>query len=107
VKLYTRTPGGDGLGLDVLLTGQVTERNGKIHRVEVALPIGCVSIVGYRVEVLPKTPGSRGLLWADPDDIRADDGSTVNQDQLRAEVVRVNEEGRSEMRRGPLGENWP
>lgn len=107
MKLFARTPGGDGLGLDVLLTGQVTERGGKIHRVEVALPIGCHSIVAYCVEVLAETPSGRQLTWADPGDLRADDGSLVDREQIRAEVARVNEQARLDMQSGPLGKNGP
>jgi hypothetical protein len=113
VKLYARTPAGTGLGLDVLLTGQVRatgseEKAGWVIRsVEITLPIGCDSIIGYGVESLPKSPSGRQLLWVDPGDVCADDGSTVNQEALRAEVNRVNEERRADMLRGPLGENWP
>jgi hypothetical protein len=112
VKLYARTPTGTGLGIDVLLTGQVREDNGTLRSVEIYMPIGCDLVVGYRIEKavfesLPQGRGSRQVLWVDPGDLCADDGNTVNQAQIRAEVVRVNEQLRAEMLRGPLGENWP
>jgi hypothetical protein len=40
VKLYARTSAGIGLGLNVLLTGQVKVL-GKLYVVEVILPFGC------------------------------------------------------------------
>ena len=107
MKLYARTPAGTGLGLDVLLTGQLKESDGKIRSVEVALPDGCDHVVGYAIEPLPKRLSGRQLLWVDPGDVCADDGSTVNQEVLRGEVKRVNEQLRADMERGPLGENWP
>jgi hypothetical protein len=107
MKLYARTPSGTGLGLDVLLTGQLRESDGKVRGVEVALPIGCDHVVGYRVEALPKTPRGRQILWADPSDVCADDGDSLTHDQLRAEAARVNDQHRADMLRGPLGENWP
>lgn len=108
MKLYARTATGTGLGIDILLTGQMREDGGFICSVEVVLPIGCILIVGYHVDsFLPKTPSGRQLLWADPIDISADNGASLNQFQLRAELVRVNEQRRTEMLRGPLGENWP
>lgn len=107
MKLYARTPAGTGLGIDVVLTGQVRESDGKITRVEVALPPGCDLVVGYTIEALPRSPSGRQLLWADPGDVCADDGSTLNQDALRAVVTRVNEQLRADAMRGPLGENWP
>jgi hypothetical protein len=107
MKLYARTPAGTGIGIDVHLTGQVREEGGIIFSVEVALSIGCDLVVGYHVEALPKTPSGRQLLWVDPGDICADNGFTVSQPDLRAEVTRVNDQRRAEMRHGPLGENWP
>lgn len=107
MKLYARTPAGTGLGLNVILTGQVEEDSDIIRRVEIILPIGCDLVVGYTVEALPKSPMGQQLLWADPGDVCANDGSTINQDQLRAEVVRVNDQRRLDMMHGPLGENWP
>jgi hypothetical protein len=107
VKLYARTPGGEGLGLDVLLTGQVTERDDKLHRVQVFMPIGCASIVGYSIKPEPKGRGGTEVLWVDPTDLRANDGATVNQEAIRAEVERVKESLRYEALHGPLGENWP
>ena len=111
MKLYARTPAGTGLGLNVLLTGQVREEGNTIRRVEVILPIGCDPFVavlgGYAVEALPKSPMGQQLLWADPGDVCANDGSPVNQDQLRAEVARVHAQARLDMASGPLGENWP
>lgn len=107
MKLSAHTPAGTGLELDVLLTGHVREDSGKnLHAVEIMLPAGCVSVDGYGAETL-KTPSGRAVLWATPGDIRTDDGSTVNHDQLRAEVVRVTEQRRLDMLRGSLGENWP
>ena len=107
MKLYASTPAGTGLGLDVLFTGQVRESKGGIESVEIALPMGCAHIVGYRVEPLPTEWSGRQLLWADPGDICADDGFTVSQGDLRAEVKRVIELRRADMERSPLGENWP
>ncbi len=107
MKLYARTPAGTGLGIDVLLTGQVREENGTIRSVEIYMPIGCDLVVGYRIESLPQGRGSRQVLWVDPGDLCADDSSALNQEALRAEVVRINEQLRAEMMSGPLGENWP
>jgi hypothetical protein len=116
VKLYARTPSGRGLGISVRFTGQVKESDNTIRSVEITLPRGCdevvglrvgAEIVGYRVEALPKAPSGDPILWADPDDLCADDGSAVNQEQLRAEVIRVNDQRRADMLRGPLGEDWP
>ena len=106
MKLSAHTPAGTGLELDVLLTGHVREDSGKnLHAVEIMLPAG-VSVDGHGAGTL-KTPSGRTVLWAIPGDIRTDDGSIVNHDQLRAEVVRVTEQRRLDMLRGPLGENWP
>jgi hypothetical protein len=107
VKLYMRTPAGLGLGLHVWLSSQAQESDGKIRSVEVILPPDCDRIVGYRVEALPKTPAGDQLLWADPGDLCADDGSTLNQEALLDTIKRVNDLCAEEMRRGPLGENWP
>jgi len=105
VKLYARTPSGIGLGLDVLLTGQLKEADGKIRDVEVALPIGCDYV--YGVVIGPKSPSGRLLLWVDAGDVCANDGATATQEELRADIVRVNDQHRADMMRGPLGENWP
>jgi len=118
VKLYVRTPAGIGLGIDVLLTGQVRETGSEagakagwvLRSVEVALPIACdhiVGYIGYSVEPLPKSPSGRQLLWVNPGDLCADDGSAVNQEALRAEAARVREQLRTDMMRGPLPGNWP
>jgi hypothetical protein len=107
VKLYARTHGGTGLGLDIRLTGQLKESDGKIRSVEVTLPSGCDQIVGYTFEPLPKTPGGSALLWADPGDVCTDRGDVVSPSELRDEAARVREQARVEMLRGPLGENWP
>jgi hypothetical protein len=107
VKLYARTPSGTGLGLDVLLTGQIKESDGKVRSVEVMLPIGCDHVVGYAVEPLPKSPGGRHLLWADPADVCANNGDTVSHDDLRAEAARIRKQDDDDRFRGPLGENWP
>lgn len=106
MKLYVRTPAGTGLGIDIFLTGQVQEDGGKISRVEITLPTGCDHIVGYGLSPLPKSPAGDQLLWADPGDICAADGSPVTQAELRAEAVRVNELIERRMR-DRLGENWP
>ena len=107
MKLYARTPAGTGLGLHVFLTGQVRESEGKIRSVEVIMPHGCDCIRGYTIEPLPKNLAGDQLLWADPGDVCTDDGASLNQAQLRAEVERVNERARYEMQHGPLPENWP
>lgn len=107
MKLYARTPAGIGLAIRIHLTGQVKEFGGKIRDVQVILPSGCDNVVGYAVAPLPKTPAGDQLLWADPGDLCADDGTTLNQGQLRAEVERVNNLRAEDARRGPLGENWP
>jgi len=88
VKLYARTPAGTSLGLNVLLTGQVQEEGGAIRRVEVILPIGCAPFV----TALPKSPMGQQLLWASSGDLCADDGGAIDLDQIRAEIVRVNEQ---------------
>lgn len=107
MKLYARTPAGTGLGIDVLLTGLVKEANGKITSVEIYMPIGSHLIVGYRVEPLPKGRGSSEVLFVDPGDLCANDGTAVNQEMLRAEVARVEESLRYEAMHGPLGKDWP
>lgn len=111
MKLFARTPGDDGLVLNVILTGQVQEDNdGIIWRVEIVLPIGCDHVVGYTIESLPKSPMGQQLLWVNPGALCVDVAGGVNpakQDQIRAEVVRVNDQRRLDMARGPLGENWP
>jgi hypothetical protein len=107
VKLYARTPCGTGLGIDVLLTGLVKEANGKITSVEIYMPIGGHLVVGYSIEPQPKGRGSREILWVDPSDLCANDGAAVNQEAVRTEVARVNEQLRYEALHGPLGENWP
>jgi len=111
VKLYACTPDGIGLGLNVILTGQIQEdTDGLIWRVEIVLPIGCDHVVGYTVEALPKSPTGQQLLWVNPGDLCADVAGGVkpiNQDQVRAEVARVNDQRRLDMTRGPLRENWP
>lgn len=107
MKLYARTPSGLDLGLDVLLTGQLKESDGKIRSVEVVLPIGCDHVVGCAVVALPRRLSGRQVLWTDPSDICADDGSTVNQDQLCAEAARVLEQMRLDILNGPLGDKWP
>ena len=107
MKLYARTPAGRGIGLDVLLTGQLKEADGKIRGVEVALPFGCDWIVANGIEDLPMTPSGRQLLWVDPGDICADNGFTVSPSELSAEAARVREQLRLDMLHGPLGENWP
>lgn len=107
MKLYARTPAGTGLGLDVLLTGQLNESDGKIRSIEVSLPNGCVQVVGCRIKTMPKMPRGRQLLWTDPADIYADDGDSLSPEELRNEAARVREKRRAEMLHGPLGENWP
>jgi len=89
VKLYARTPAGMGLGINVHLTGQMREEGGKIRSVEVKLPYGCDHVVGYTVEALPKDLAGDQLAWVDPGDLCTNDGRTVNQGELRAEVTRV------------------
>jgi hypothetical protein len=104
LKLYVRLSACGGLGLDVLLTGQVKETDGK-RLVEVSLPYGCDTIVGAP---LPKTGSGRALIWADPGDLCANDDNLVSTEALFNEVKRVNDLRAEEMRRGPLGgENWP
>jgi hypothetical protein len=103
VKLYVCTSAGTDLGLNVILTGQVQEDAGIIRRIEVILPIGCEPFG----TALPKSPMGQQLLWVNSGDICADNGGAVDQDQIRAEVVHVNDQRRLDMARGPLGENWP
>lgn len=111
MKLYTRTPCGTGVGIDILLTGRFREledRPGKrITAVEISAPIECDLVVGFTVEETPKTPSGRPLLWVDPSDICNDDGSTVSQEALRVEIERVAQRRSVDAMRGPLGENWP
>jgi hypothetical protein len=122
VKLYVRTLAGTGLGINVLLTGQVHEDGGTIRRVEIYMPLGCDLVIGYYgtaitgasargatklVMPLPKGRGDRQLLCVDSGDLCANDGSTLDQETLRAEVKRVNDQNRADMMHGPLGENWP
>ena len=107
MKLYARTSSGTGLGLDVLLTGQLNALDGKICGVEIALPAGCGYVYGVPRAALPKAPSGRLLLWVDAGDVCANDGATATQEEIRAEAVRVNDQRRIEMLRGPLGENWP
>lgn len=107
MKLYARTPSGTGLGLDILLTGQLKESDGKIRDVEIALPTGCDYVYGVLRAALPKSPSGRLILWVDAGDVCANDGAAATQEELRAEAVRVNEQRRADMLRGPLGEYWP
>ena len=107
MKLYTRTPCGTGLGINVLLTSLVKESGDKITSVQIYMPIGAHVIVGYSVEPQPKGRGSTEVLWVDPTDLCTDDGATVNQEAIRAEVERVKASLRYEDLHGPLGENWP
>ncbi len=107
MKLYTRTPAGIGIGIGILLTGQVKEVDGKLRAVEISLPFGCDAIVGYTATPLPKTPGGRAILWVDPGDLCTDAGSPMNREALLDEIKGVNDRRVEEMRRGPLGENWP
>jgi hypothetical protein len=115
MKLYARTPTGVGLYLHIWLTGQMQEFGGEIRCVEVTLPPGSAIADGYNEEGLPKPPAGdlgiedcgRRVLWADPTDFRADDGGALKPDELRAKIQRVNDRRAKEMRRGPLGENWP
>lgn len=102
-----RTPAGSGFGLDILLTGRFREAGAKITAVEISMPIEIDYVRGYTVEPLEKTPSGRPLWWADPGDLCADDGSTLNREELRAEIDRVRKARDEDMRRGPLGENWP
>ena len=107
MKLYTRTPAGTGLGINVLFTGHIEESDGKVRRVEVMLPSGCDRVVGYTIDPLPKTPLGDQLLWADPGDLCGPDGASLSHEALRAEAARVRERLRYEATRGPLPEDWP
>jgi len=107
VKLYARTPCGTGLGINVLLTSLVKESGGKITSVQIYMPIGAHVIVGYSIEPQPKGRGSTEVLWVDSTDLRTDDGASVNQEALRAEIGRVEASLRYEALHGPLGKDWP
>ena len=111
MKLFARTPNNTGIGLTVILTGQVREEDGLLTHIEVILPIGCDLVVARAdyttIEPLPKSPMGQQLLWVHAGDLCADDGMWVNQAKIRAEIVRVNDQRRLDMARGPLGENWP
>jgi hypothetical protein len=107
VKLYVRTPAGTDLGIDILLTSLVKETGDKITSVQIYMPICGHVIVGYSVEPQPKGRGGSEILWIDPGDLRADDGATVNQEAIRAEVARVKESLHYEDMYGSLGKNWP
>lgn len=104
MKLYARTPAGTGLIIDISFTGRVKESSDKISSVEISLPAGCDYVYGV---VQTKTPSGRLLLWVDSGDVCANDGATATQEELRAEVERVNDQQRADMMRGPLGDNWP
>lgn len=83
MKLYTSTPSGNGIGLNVLLTGRTVEHAGKLCSVEVSLPVGCDAIIERAVAPLPKTAHGHALLWTDPADLCDDDGSFMNHAALR------------------------
>lgn len=107
MKLYARTRAGNGLGIDVLLTGVVNEVGSTIVNVEIYMPIGSHLITDQRIQPLTKGRGSREVLWVGPGDLCTNDGAALSQEALRAEVARVEESLRYEALHGPLGENWP
>jgi hypothetical protein len=91
MKLYARTPCGIGLAIDILFTGQLKEKGGRLVEVEVLLPVGCAFVRGYSVEELPKASNGRQRLWVDPTDICGNNGDTVDRPALLAEIARGQE----------------
>lgn len=100
MKLLARTFNGEVFCIpDVRLTGR-WKQGGLDLQVEISLPVKCLlcDFLG--------TPSTRPLQWATYRDLRTDDGSRVNEEQLRGGVARAVKELHASIG-NTLPENWP